>query len=796
MIKSLDKIIQDGVDRGVLQKFTSDHELNSSNISIDDCKYVNFGSCSYLGLEYHPLLKKSVKDTVDKYGTQFSTSRTYLSIGLYEKLETELSRMFEKPVIVSASTTLGHMAALPILVEEDDVVILDLQVHSSVQMSAQLLKANKISVHLIPHNNMESLEAKIKVLSEKANKIWYMADGVYSMYGDYAPLDKIEQLLNKYKKFHLYIDDAHGMGWTGENGIGYVRSKIAHHDKMVLATSLNKSFAASGGILIFPNTEMYRKVKNCGTTMIFSGPIQPPMLGAAIASSKLHQSEELVIAQENLKEKISFTNKRLYELELPQFKITDSPLFFIPVGLPNIIVGIIKRMKRKGFYINSASFPATPMKKGGLRFMVNNNLSISEIDEMLTTLRDEYIYGLLAEGSSPEIVAKQFKLTPFLLNHGLTIENNLSQTNLTSHYYDSINDLDNIEWNALFAHEGTNEANNLKELESIFNENEKIENNWGTKFHIIRDAKGEVVLASVYTVSLMMDDLFESKSISEKIKVLRKNDPYYLTSKTLITGTPFTKGKSVYINYNHDDWKEATKLYTQLLQKVADDNDVSKIILREFLNSDKKVLENYLMELGFLDFKLPNNCVVNNMEWKDNDELLASLTQKYRYSLRKEILKKEDDFIVNFNRPTSEKEKIHAYNLYKTVHGLSTEISVFELPFFLFEKMYNDPSYDFINLYLKEDDKESVAVMFSQVINGVYNAQLVGLNYNYVREKGTYKQILYQTVKRAKQLGCTKIDLAFTAEMEKKKVGAKVEENYAFIMALEHDSYAEMQLLK
>jgi len=796
MIKNLDKIIQDGVDRGLLQKFTSDEQLDSAEISIDDSTYINFGSCSYMGLEYHPALKEAVKTSVDKFGTQFSTSRTYLSIGLYDKLEVKLGKMFGKPVLVSASTTLGHMAALPVLVEEGDIVILDLQVHSSVQMATQILKANKISVHLIPHNNMESLESKIIALSEKANRIWYMADGVYSMYGDFAPLDKLEELLNKYKKFYLYIDDAHGMGWTGKNGVGYVRSQIAHHDKMVLATSLNKSFAASGGVLVFPNKEMHRKVKNCGTTMIFSGPIQPPMLGAGIESASLHLSPDFPSVQDELRQKIEFTNKRLKELELPQYQITSSPLFFIPVGLPQVIRTIIKRMKKKGFFLNSASYPATPIKKGGLRFMINNNLSIAQIDAMLTTLRDEYVLGLLSEGSSPAQVAKEFKLPPFLTDHGLTFEKHQTSMNLVDSRYSSIVDIDSVEWNSLFAEFGTNEYQNLKELETVFSNNESPEDNWDVNYHVVRDSSGKIILASVYSLSLMMDDLLAGKDISAKIKEIRKENKYYLTSKTLMTGTPFTKGRSVYVNYAHDDWKEAVKMHVELLQDIAEKEEVSKIILREFAASEKKRLESHLMELGLLELELPDNFVVNDMSWDNIDGLLSRLSQKYRYSLRREILKKEQQFEVSFERPKTDEEKQRVFELYKTVHNRSTEISVFELPYALFEKMYNDSGYDFIQLRLKDGPDYPVAVMLSQVIGKVYHAQLVGLDYEYVKENGTYKQILYQTVKRAKQLGCTKVDLAYTAEMEKKKVGAVPEETYGFVMALEHDSYAEMQLLK
>ncbi|MFI0430540.1 aminotransferase class I/II-fold pyridoxal phosphate-dependent enzyme [Mariniflexile sp. HMF6888] len=796
MIKNLNKIIQDGVDRGLLQKFTSGTYLDSANVSIDNTDYVNFGSCSYLGLEYHPLIKQGVKDAVDAYGTQFSTSRTYLSIGLYKELETELSNMFGKPVIASASTTLGHLAALPVLVEEGDVVILDLQVHSSVQMAAKILKANKIQVHLIPHNDMNSLESKIKLLSEKANRIWYMADGVYSMYGDYAPLHRIDQLLNTYKKFHLYIDDAHGMGWTGEHGIGYVRSQMEHHDKMVLATSLNKSFAASGGLLVFPNQKMYQKVKNCGTTLIFSGPIQPPMLGAGIASAKLHQTAGFKEFQNSLQEKINFTNRRLNELDLPQYKITDSPLFFIPVGLPRTIITIIKRMKRKGFYLNSAGFPATPMKKGGIRFMINDNLTIEQIDAMLTNLQKEYVLGLLSDSSSPEAVAKQFKLSPFLTKHQFLSEKHEMKMHLVDQHYNSIAEIDPEEWNALFYKFGSNEYDNLKGLEAVFRDNEAVENNWQINYHIVRDKNGNIILASVYSLSIMMDDLLASKEVSAKIKEIRKVNKFYLTSKTVMSGTPFTKGRSIFVDYAHDDWKEAVKIHVDFLQELAENKEASKIILREFCVSQKDRLEPLLLELGLLELELPNNCVVNNMTWDDTEDLLKRLPQKYRYSLRKEILKKEDLFKVSYERPTTEIDQRHVFELYRKVYKQSTEISVFELPFSLFQKMFNDPSYDFIHVYLKNGPEHAVAVMISQVIGTVYYAQLVGLDYDYVRKNGTYKQILYQTAKRAKQLGCEKVDMAYTAEMEKKKVGAIPEKTYGFVMALEHSSYAEMELLK
>ena len=671
MIDLLDKVIQDGVDRGLLQKSTSDDSLSSSELCIDGQKLVNFGSCSYMGLEFDERIKEATKKTVDKFGTQFSTSRTYLSIGLYNALESELSTMFGKPVIVSASTTLGHLAALPVLIEKNDVVILDLQVHSSVQMSAQILKSNKIPIHLIPHNDMESLETKIQSLQSTKGKIWYLADGVYSMYGDCAPLKELEDLLNKYDKFHLYIDDAHGMGWTGHNGVGYVRSQMEHHNKMVLVTSLNKSFAASGGVLVFPDDESWRKVKNCGTSLIFSGPIQPPMLGAAIASAQLHQTNEFRERQLLFQQKIEYTNKRIKELELPQYKVTDSPLFFIPVGLPRIILTIIKRMKKQGFFLNIAGFPATPMKRGGLRFMINNNLSLKQIDFMLTSLKKEYILGFYDEGSSMEEVAKLFKLKPFLLNHDIAVKEKSNPAKLTEEFHTSIKGVSSKEWNLMFSKFGSNEHQSLLELEQVFVDNSEAENNWDIQYHIIRDKQGNVVLASVYSIALMMDDLLNDRDVSAKIKLKRKEDKYYLTSDMLLSGTPFTKGKSVHVNYNHDDWREAVKLHVNMLQNLAETKEVSKLILRDFNTNQKDKLKNDLFELGLIDVQLPNNCVMRDMSWEGEEGLAKNLSQKYRYSLRKEILRREEVFLVNYDRPDSEEKKKHIFKLYQQVHSRS-----------------------------------------------------------------------------------------------------------------------------
>ena len=134
---TLNQIVEDGFHRKLVHNYTEDACFEATNcVTIDGKPLVNFGSCSYLGLEHEPQLKQGVIDAVRQYGTQFSSSRTYLSLSLYKDLEKALYQIFRQPLIVSASTTLGHLATIPVVVKDNDAVIIDLQAHSSIQMTA------------------------------------------------------------------------------------------------------------------------------------------------------------------------------------------------------------------------------------------------------------------------------------------------------------------------------------------------------------------------------------------------------------------------------------------------------------------------------------------------------------------------------------------------------------------------------------------------------------------------------------------------------------------------------------
>ncbi len=396
---------------GIAYCTTEDYELDGRIVHINGQELLSFGSCSYLGLELDPRLKAGAIDAVQRYGTQFSSSRSYLSVSLYSEIENLLGQMFNQPIVLAPTTTLGHLSNIPVLIGDNDAVILDSQVHECVQTSVQLLKTRNVTVELIRHNRLDMLEERIKTLSETHKKIWYMADGVYSMYGDFPPIKELVQLMNKYEQFYLYVDDAHGMSWTGKNGTGYVMSQLTTYpEKLYLVCGLAKAFGSAGGVLVFPDEASRNKVRHCGKTMIFSGPIQPAVLGASISSAKIHLSGEITKLQNDLLKRMEFFNKTARALGLPLITETNSPIFFIGVGKPDVGYNMIKRMMQLGFYFNLSVFPSVSYKNTGLRIPLTLHHTFADIENLLKAIAEQLPYALNDSHSNMNEIYKSFKL--------------------------------------------------------------------------------------------------------------------------------------------------------------------------------------------------------------------------------------------------------------------------------------------------------------------------------------------------------------------------------------------------
>jgi 7-keto-8-aminopelargonate synthetase-like enzyme len=381
-VEGANRYLTEACEAGVIMNAT--RGANGRHVTVDGKRLLNFGSCSYLGLEGRPELREAAHDALEAYGTQFHFSRAFLECPLYVELESHLAAMTGRPVAVTASTTLGHMSALPVLIGESDTVLIDQFAHASLHTALQLVPS--VPLEIVRHNRMDQLAEKLERLRGGKGLVWYVADGLYSMLGDFAPFEALKELLALYPNLRLYIDDAHATSWSGLHGRGSALDHFADDERVVVALSLNKSFSAAGGALAVPSEALKLRIRRAGGTMIFSGPIQPPMLGAAVGSARLHLGEELPQLQQELGQRIDRCLDAIARTELSVAVAERNPIFHVQCDSPRVVFSTATRMKELGFYCCICTFPAVPMNRPGIRFTISRHNSLEDVDAFVAAL--------------------------------------------------------------------------------------------------------------------------------------------------------------------------------------------------------------------------------------------------------------------------------------------------------------------------------------------------------------------------------------------------------------------------
>jgi 7-keto-8-aminopelargonate synthetase-like enzyme len=378
-LRLVESAVDDGIFHGTSCLDAEDEELSGRFVTLRGRRQVNFGSCSYLGLETDPRLKNAACDAVSRYGVQFSSSRAYVSCPPYRELERLLRALFEAPVVVAPTTTLGHFSALPILIEPEDAVVCDQFVHNSVQSVLPTLKLAGTSCGFVRHNRIDRLDEMVGALAERHRRVWYLADGVYSMRGDRAPMAALHELASRHDQLCYYIDDAHGLSWTGRHGRGTVLGGGPKPPRTVVAAGFAKAFGANGAVLVSQDEETSALIRKCGSPMIFSGPVPPPVLGAAIASARIHLSDEIHDLQRQLMERIQLFNRLAGDRGLELGSPDETPIRLVKVGVDAAAYQIAAALMDEGFYTNTALFPAVSRGGGGLRVALTLHQTMDDI---------------------------------------------------------------------------------------------------------------------------------------------------------------------------------------------------------------------------------------------------------------------------------------------------------------------------------------------------------------------------------------------------------------------------------
>lgn len=790
--KLLERAIDSSVDLGIGNCHAEDAEFDGRHVRIRGRDLVNFASCSYLGLELDPRLIEGAIDATRRFGIETSSSRAYLSSPLYTEFESAIERIFGGAhVVVAPTTTLGHLAALPALLDEDDAVILDHQVHSSVQLAAKLLHASGTTLEVLPHNHLDRLEDRVVALAKTHRQVWYMADGIYSMFGDRAPIARIAEILDRHEQMRVYVDDAHGMSWCGPNGSGSVLEVMPLHPRMLLATGLAKGFGTGGGLIVSSSPEIKKKVRRFGPTLIFAGPLQPPILGAAIASARIHLGPEIAQMQAELREKMAIFAERIGRHAIPVVSPGNTPVGFVGTGPTQVCQILCSRLMQEGFFTNPAQFPATPARRSGNRFLITRHHTREDLEGLADALAEHWEPAVREAGVEPYEIWRAFGLEAPVAPVAR------ARSRSTELYLESADSIDKLlrgEWDARMRDRGCLGTEGMALFEKLFGPDAPPESRWDFRYYVVRDGKGEPVLATCFSAALWKADMMAPADVSARVEARRAVEPLFLTHRVFSMGCLLSEGNHLWLR-DPVDASTSQAAIALLLRAVRSDSDrlgCSVRVLRDLPSDDLAFAHRFGSE-GMLSMAAPESLVIEDVLASES-ELVASLGRKHRYHQARYVAPFDDAYEVEVltagSRELTDEEVDRLYTLYENVRAENLELNTFPLPRPFLRAMASSPGWELL-VFRERDRLERGPVCFlaSSIGESVYTPLLTGLDYALVRDRGLYRQMLRHGTLRARALGRRRIHFGFGASLEKRRFGARPVASTMYLEADDHYAF-------
>jgi len=793
--KLLERAIDSSVDLGIGNCNAEDARFDGRRVTIRGRALVNFASCSYMGLELDPRLIEASVDATRRYGIETSSSRAYLSSPLYAEFEALIERVFGGAhVVVAPTTTLGHLAALPALIDDDDAIVLAHQVHASVHLAAQHLHASGTTLEVLPHNHLDRLEDRVAALAKTHRHVWYMADGVYSMFGDLAPVARVAQILERHEQMRFYVDDAHGMSWCGPRGAGSVLDAMPLHPRMVLSTGMAKGFGTGGGLIVSCLPEVKKKVRRFGPTLIFAGPLQPPILGAAIASAKIHLSDEIVALQAELRWRLVHFAERVRRHPIPVVSPGNTPVGFVGTGPTQVCQILCARLMDEGLFTNPAQFPATPARRSGNRFLITRHHTEADLDKLADALAEHWEPAVREAGVEPFEIWRAFGLEAPAASSAPTARSRARSTELYLESCDSIDKLQHAEWDSLMRDRGCLSSAGMTLFESLFGADAGPENRWDFRYYVVRDAKGAPVLATCFTAALWKADMMAPAEVSARVEERRRQEPLFLTHRVFAMGCLLSEGNHLWLRdpVDSQNSQAAIALLLRAVRSDADRLGCSVRVLRDLPSDDLALAHRFASE-GMLSMAAPESLIVPDVLGSEA-ELVASLQRKHRYHQARHVAPFDDAYDVEVvhagSRALGDDEVDRLYALYENVRYGNLELNTCPLPRGFLRAMASAPGWELL-IFKQKDAPERGPVCFlaSHFGDAVYTPLLTGLDYALVRDRGLYRQMLRHGTLRARALGRPQVHFGFGASLEKRRFGARPVASTMFLEADDHYAF-------
>jgi glycine C-acetyltransferase len=344
---------------------------------VDGKQVLNFCSNNYLGLANHPQLVAAADRAMQKYGVGPAAVRSIAgTMDLHIELEKRLAAFkgVEAAITFQSGFT-ANLATIPALVGKEDVIFSDELNHASIIDGSRLSGARIIRY---AHANAEDLERVIREAQGSYRRALIITDGVFSMDGDVAPLDKVQAVAEAHDIL-LMVDDAHGEGVLGKGGRGIVDHFHLHGKVDVEIGTLSKAFGVVGGV-VAGNARIVEWLRQRGRPFLFSSAVTVPDVAACLAAvDLLEQSTDLV---DRLWE-----NARYFKAEMKGLGfdtgLSTTPITPIMLGEAPLAQQFSRELFDEGVFAMAIGFPTVPRGKARIRVMISAAHSREDLDKGL-----------------------------------------------------------------------------------------------------------------------------------------------------------------------------------------------------------------------------------------------------------------------------------------------------------------------------------------------------------------------------------------------------------------------------
>ena len=374
----LNKIEEDGLYK-TERIIETPQGVKIKTINGDDV--LNFCANNYLGLANHPELIHAAKQGLENYGYGLASVRFICGTQvLHKELENKISRFLKtEDTILYTSCFDANAGLFETILNDEDAIISDSLNHASIIDGIRLCKAETLRYE---NNDMDSLERKLK--EAKSYRMRLIAtDGVFSMDGNIAKLDKITSLAKKYDAL-LMVDDSHATGFIGETG----RGTGEYHQVMdrvdIITSTLGKALGGASGGFTSGKKEIIEILRQRSRPYLFSNTIPPVIISAALKAFDLLSKNTLL--RDSLESNTTYFRKEILNLG---FKVLGNNHPIVPIMLSDAVLAkkMAEKMLHEGVYVVSFSYPVVPKNMARIRIQISANMTTAHLDKALDAFK-------------------------------------------------------------------------------------------------------------------------------------------------------------------------------------------------------------------------------------------------------------------------------------------------------------------------------------------------------------------------------------------------------------------------